>query len=800
MNSGSASITETTQASGALGLRSQHDRRPSNSEVLSHVFAALALVGLLFPSTKTLYLVAWFATTASIALGYHFYCRGRSGNDTHFGSSKKTTMYALSFFSGSMWALALSFLPEHLTNVSVIATAVVALAIAIQCLARLDRPAEVLVFNLPLLIALAYSLIKPALPVGIAAALLIFSASLPLFVIFWARERREGAAVRTPEAKIQDATMHSTVVLENQIAAQSDTIILLEEKCRRAEQTQESGKHRAAKDYGSAKLYHEHPSILMSLNSDGWITEINHYGARYLGYPHASLLRLRFSELCTDEQDVNKLLATLPNCESNRVRGRLQLVKASGEIIAVQATLQLVADESKQEAILVVCEDVTEIDQVQKQLAYHASRDTLTGLYNRREFEIQIAQLFQRTKRHPDRHVLCFIDLDRFKPINDTSGHLAGDEILKLVTKAMKKCMRQTDIIARLGGDEFGIIMERTAMEDAQRIIDRLRTAVQNIELHWDGVTHKISASFGLTKLDEKTQSVTNVMRDADAACYLAKESGRNCIRIFNMGTSGPWNGKQQPNWSTKLRAALSEERLFLALQPVINQQSNCVSQHEALIRIEETDGTYTDAYLFITAAERLQLVSALDKWIFDNALDLLERDSRFRVDASISVNLATATLTDKTSRKELLGKLAKKPSLAKRLCIEISETSLLYRDESIPEFLQQLRGYGTKITIDDFGTSLAGLDLLDYIDVDFVKFDPLLIEAINSNSISQKMFSVALNNAQSAGVTPIAKSVTNQQQIDDLRQLGVSEMQGYAIRQPVNILSDSLASLRESA
>ncbi|MGR8947484.1 MAG: putative bifunctional diguanylate cyclase/phosphodiesterase [Gammaproteobacteria bacterium] len=710
--------------------------------------------------------------------------------------------------AGIAWSTAFFIVPDQLTTALTYVAILVACVMAISCNSYQTSFSTVLAFNLPIIATVLLKYTNSEHAAILALGIILYGGLLILNAYHMARRfhsesllqlKNENLINSLAEQKARTESLNRN--LEKKFLARTESLRVLNEKLRtEISQRQEIQEELATSTAKFSALYHDHPSILLTVDDKGYITNVNQYGASYLGYPHSAILRMRFSELCTRGGDAMNLLDELSST-ATEARGRLELVKSTGEVIAVQATLRRVVGEAHNGSALIVCEDVTEIDRLQQQLAYHASRDTLTGLYNRREFEIQINQLFEQTKRHPESHVLCIIDLDRFKTINDTSGHLAGDEMLKSITEAMKNCMRQTDILARLGGDEFGIIMEKTAIKDAQIIIERLRDAIQRIEVTWEGVQHHISASFGLTELNEDTLSVTNLMRDADAACYLAKESGRNCVRTFDIAEpSTRSTNPKLSDWSATLRSAVSEQRLFLAVQEVINQRTRCISQREALIRIQETDGFFTDANLFISAAERLKLTSILDKWMFDNAVSQLAGASDNGNKVLISLNLAATSLADPTLCTYVLQALEKRPAVASNLCFEVKETTLLGCDADMREFLANARGLGVKLTVDDFGASFAGFNQLEEIPVDYVKLTPLLTEILTKNEISHEILNSIIKHAGALELTLIAKGVTTPAQISSLLEAGVEEMQGYAISEPRNLVTDSLASLRNSA
>ena len=800
---------KTTLACDKERVESLYRTLPQN--LVATFAAAAALAYCVYQITDLTASLYWLAAVALVNIArVPLFATERRLRDGKISPYTAAAAFDLGvFFAGISWGCAFLIIPDGLGVATSYVAVSVACVMAVACNAYQASFSAVTLFNIPIIVIFVgkYSLLGDTTVLAwssvIYLALLLLNGRRTAKRI--AQEimlRHEHDELLTQLASEKRKTEALNEDLELKVAQRTRSLHELNRELQAEVSEKQSAQQELAKintQFGA--LYDEHPSILLTLSTAGFLANVNKYGARYLGYPHSALLRMKFSELCTDGDSAAELLKPLTTGQLLETRGRLQLVKSAGEVIAVQATFRRVDANPEESQIIVVCEDVTEIDRLQKQLSYHASRDTLTGLYNRREFEIRINQLFERTKRHLDQHTICVIDLDRFKLINDTSGHQAGDETLKAITSAMTACMRQTDVLARLGGDEFGIIMEKTTLAEAEDIIERLRATIEKIDIVWDGVHHQIGASFGLTRLDANSVSVSDLMRDADAACYLAKESGRNCIRTLDGNTPrGTSEIRKFPSWSSKLRKAVADERLFLALQPVVNQQDQSISQHEALLRIQDEEGNHADAQLFIAAAERLGLITVLDKWMLDNALDLLQNDRRFASDSNIALNLSEDSLADESVCGHIRQALSNDPGIAAKICFEVKETALLHGQQKIIDSLKTFRALGTKLTIDDFGTSLAGLRPLDGLTVDFVKLDPLLIEALEKNLGAKELLEASLSVAEKLGSRAIAKGVSSERQIEALRELGIVDMQGYAIRRPVNVLSESLAALKQSA
>lgn len=711
------------------------------------------------------------------------------------------------FLGGCSWGAAFFVVPSEITLATTYVAIFVACVMALTCNTYQASSSAVIAFNMPIVAIVVFRFAVSEQGQTLAVGVLIYGALLTFNAVHTARRiHREIELKFSNEILIKDLAKQKTksenlnLELESKVKQRTESLYLLNNELREEiTERKQIEDELLASEARFRALYHEHPSILLTIDSDGFITNINDYGANYLGYNHASVVRKKFSELSTSSDDVMKLLnAVLRSKNLSENRNRLELVKSTGEVITTQATARKVpSTEQEPDKILIVCEDVTEIDLLQQRLAYHASRDTLTALYNRREFENRINQLFERAKRHGGEHVVCFIDLDRFKLINDTSGHIAGDEILKSISEAMNACMRQSDVLARLGGDEFGILMEDTSLADATQIIERLRNAIQKIEMMWDGAHHKISASFGLTELTQTTGSVDDILRDADAACYLAKKSGRNCIRTIDAERPRQTRNNVEQGWSLKLRDAVDEGKFVLALQPVFNRSSKEISHYEALLRIQEGPHEYSDAHLFVSAAERYGMITTLDKWTFENAIHMLENDSHFASGEKISINISATTIADKKFSEHTITLLKENLHLAERICIEIKESDILRSLASMEPYLGEIRELGAKLIIDDFGSSLISFKHLGKLDIDFVKLDPLLIENIDRDYFSSEILKSAITLTHQANITAIGKGVGDLEVADQLEELGVEYLQGYAIAEPINIASNPFTVLK---
>ena len=783
--------------------------RHLRGNLIATVAASMLLTFYLSEIAEVKYAVHWLFGIVSLTLLRLSLLRVNRGFARgEISTPKAATAFGIgAFLAGASWGVAFLIVPSDITLATSYVAIFVACVMALTCNAYQASSSAVIAFNVPIVAIVigrfAFSDQGQILAVGV----LIYASLLMFNAIHTARRihreielkfRNEVLIKDLAEQKSKSENLNQE--LESKVKQRTESLHLLNGELREEiSERQQIEDELLASEARFRALYHEHPSILLTIDANGFITNINDYGANYLGYNHSTILRKKFSELSTSCEDVISLLNTVMSSnQHNENRNRLELVKASGEVITTQATARKVlSTDQEPDKILIVCEDVTEIDLLQQQLAYHASRDTLTALYNRREFENRIKQLFERAKRHGGDHVICFIDLDHFKLINDTSGHLAGDELLKSISEAMKSSMRQSDVLARLGGDEFGILMEDTSLRDATQIIERLRGSIQKLEIVWDGVHHKISASFGLAVLNQATGSIDTVMRDADAACYLAKKSGRNCVRSMDAEKLAGNSDNEEQAWSSKLREAVADDKFILALQPVVNRTTDAVSHYEALLRIQEGPNDFYDAHLFVSAAERFGLIAVLDKWVLESAISMLDSDPHFRCGEKISVNISATSIADHQFTDHVLKLLKENPELAGRICVEIKEADILRSLTTVESFIRQIRNLGAKLIVDDFGSSFAGFKYLQKHSVDFVKLDPMLIESLDHDGLSSDILKSVITLTKQANVTAISKGVSSRTLVGQLEQLGINYLQGFAIGEPINVLSGQLSELQ---
>ena len=437
---------------------------------------------------------------------------------------------------------------------------------------------------------------------------------------------------------------------------------------------------------------------------------------------------------------------------------------------------------------VIVFRDVSKSRHLSNQLSWQANHDALTGLYNRREFEKRVVEAISSAQNQGYSHALCFLDLDKFKIVNDTCGHIAGDELLKQVTSLLLQQVRSSDTLARLGGDEFGLLLNQCSLSIAIKIANNLRQCIGDYRFGWQGRTFSIGVSIGLVEISFNT-NLSEVMNKADVACYTAKANGRNCIHVHRDNDVELQLGQKQ--WSVRLNQALEDDRFCLYAQKIIPIKDRSghreIDRCEILLRLQDGKQLILpDA--FIPAAERYNLMPAIDRWVISHFLAsyhsywLLDRQSNNN--SLYGIHLSGASINSKQFcpfLKEQLDRYQVDPSI---ICFEIKETTAVSQMAIASQFFKELKQMGCSIALDNFGSGMSSAIYVENLSVDYLKIDGSLIENIADNKV---VATIEYFNriAKIMGIETIAEFVEDDFTLQQLQNIGVDYAQGYAIEQP---------------
>jgi diguanylate cyclase (GGDEF)-like protein/PAS domain S-box-containing protein len=467
------------------------------------------------------------------------------------------------------------------------------------------------------------------------------------------------------------------------------------------------------------------------------------------------------------------------------------LVSLNGDRVWVATSITRI-NVGGDERMLMVASDISEQRQLTELLSYQASHDTLTELYNRREFERHVQRALQAVAHDAPPRALLYIDLDQFKVINDTSGHLAGDQLLSQLAMMMGEVVRPGDVLARLGGDEFGVLLRDIDAASAVALAERLRTRIEGHIYAWEQRSYTISASIGVVMLDHAGMTLREVLAHADTACYMAKDHGRNRIHVFSERDAETIRRRGDMEWASRLRWVIEEQRLLLDYQEVLPLQARPPQDPhiELLVRLRDEDGRVVSPGAFLPAAERYGLVPLIDRWVIAQAIENFDRlHSSGRPPGRCSLNLSAATLEDDGLAEYVLELIERHHVPPARLCFEITETEAVRNLARAVRFIERLRGFGCQVALDDFGAGMSSFGYLKNLPVDVIKIDGSFIRDLDGDPMSRSIVDAITEIGHQRGLDVVAEWVDSERTIEVLRGLGVDYAQGYALHRPEPVL-----------
>jgi len=436
--------------------------------------------------------------------------------------------------------------------------------------------------------------------------------------------------------------------------------------------------------------------------------------------------------------------------------------------------------------VVIVFHDVTDLRSLAREMSYKATHDALTGLVNRREFEMRLDDALATAKQEGAGHALCYLDLDQFKVVNDSCGHRAGDELLVQLSTQLQECIRDSDTLARLGGDEFGVLLDHCPLERAQKITETLRQAVREFSFVWDGKSFEIGVSIGLVEISAESGTQAELLSAADSACYIAKDLGRNRVHVSHSGDEVVAEHQGQMRWVQRINEALKDDRFALYCQSVVPiLDEDAPHYHEILVRMIDSDGSIIVPGQFLPAAERYNLMSAIDRWVVSNSLRAVsEAGDRVGKDL-FAINLSGESISDASFLSFVVEQIDSSGVAPERICFEITETVAIANFMQANKFISLLRGMGCLFALDDFGSGLSSFGYLKRLSVNFLKIDGHLVHDIADNLVDQAMVEAINRIGHTMGVKTIAEFVENDEILARLRSIGVDYAQGYGIGRP---------------
>ncbi len=469
----------------------------------------------------------------------------------------------------------------------------------------------------------------------------------------------------------------------------------------------------------------------------------------------------------------------------------LLLIRRDGNELYVESTSSPIRDgKGVVTGGVLIFHDVSESRELNRRLSYHASHDVLTGLVNRREFEIRLERALKSAKARETSYALCYIDIDQFKIVNDTCGHAAGDALLGQVGALLKSKVRWRDTLARLGGDEFGVLLESCSLEEALRTAETLRESIRNFRFAFEDRTFRLGSSIGVVPITAENEDVATVLSAADSACGAAKEAGRNRVHSFEENDLDLMRRRREMQWAARINNALEDSRFDLYRMAILPLQKDEPGEHyELLLRMRDESGKMVAPDQFIAAAERYGITPSIDRWVIENAFRWLvsEADERERL-GMCSINLSGQSLGDDKFLPFVIEQFHRSGIDGRKICFEITETAAVANFSQANRFIQAVKELGCRFALDDFGTGLSSFGYLKHFPVDFLKIDGSFVKGLLHDPIDREMVRSINEIGHLTGKLTIAEWAENAEIIEVLRSLGVDYAQGYGVSQPERV------------
>ncbi len=537
---------------------------------------------------------------------------------------------------------------------------------------------------------------------------------------------------------------------------------------------------------------HSIGDAVLTTNSDGMIEYMNNIAEQLTGWSLQEAanrpIQQIFRVLDIDTREPMHNVVEVSLTEGTAIsKSMLKLVEQSGEERDIKCSMSPITRASGlQEGVVIVFHDETERRRMEYVIRHQATHDSLTGLINRDEFYSELSDHIHDAAYHDKQHTLCYLDLDRFKLVNDNSGHAAGDELLKQITALLNKIIRSGDILGRLGGDEFGLIMQGCPIENSGILTNKIIDAITGHRFAWEDKVFTVSVSIGLVRISADTVNATEVMKCADVACYTAKDMGRGRAYVYEDQDSELMRRHEELHWASKISDALENHRFRLFAQPItpLDEGKGYNSHVEILVRMEDETGKLVPPGAFIPAAERYNLMSAVDIYIIRETFKFIAETSNSEK-LHYSINLSGNSLNEDSLVNEIQQGLEHFHINPKLICFEITETAAITNISKTRNLIDELKQAGCEFALDDFGSGLSSFGYLKNLPVDYLKIDGSFVRDMVDDVIDHAMVAAINQVGHIMGIKTIAEFVENNAIMEKLRALGVDYAQGYYISRP---------------
>jgi diguanylate cyclase (GGDEF)-like protein/PAS domain S-box-containing protein len=538
---------------------------------------------------------------------------------------------------------------------------------------------------------------------------------------------------------------------------------------------------------------------VITVDADGRIDYINHAAEALLNQRFDQVMGKSFSEVASlvDETDrrslgdpVRKALTTGGRVTMGR-RAVLVPGNAGPEHSVEISVTPLRFDGKDILGLVLVMHDTSELRGLTRQMTYQASHDALTGLVNRREFERRLQEAMDFAQTANVGHALCYLDLDRFKVVNDTCGHTAGDNMLREVASLIKDAVRDSDTVGRIGGDEFALLLVGCPLEKARQICDDVVRSVNDYRFVWKDKIFNIGVSIGLVEIGSGSGggAIEDIMNSADSACYVAKKQGGLHVHVYSAREEANARHSGEIHWLQKLQGALRDNKFELYYQPIVHAQAGGLRGPalEVFVRLEGEKGQPSvPPAEFMHAAERYRLMPAIDRWVVQTVLSALGRGGmKVPPGRSVAINIAGQTLGDSDFLEFVVECFDHTGAIPADICFEVTESSVVANLDHAHRFIAVLHGMGCEFALDDFGSGLSSFSTLRTLPMDYLKIDGSFINNLAGDTVNKAMVAAMIELSRSLNFRVVAEQVEDQLSLDTVIAMGIDFVQGFVVGRP---------------
>jgi diguanylate cyclase (GGDEF)-like protein/PAS domain S-box-containing protein len=536
---------------------------------------------------------------------------------------------------------------------------------------------------------------------------------------------------------------------------------------------------------------------VITVDAEGRIDYVNSSAEALLGQRMDQVIGKSFPEVASLVDEVDRRSLGDPVRMALTSGGRVSMgrravlvpVHGGSERSVELSVTPLRSEDTTTRGLVLVLHDTSELRGLTRQMTYQASHDALTGLVNRREFERRLQEAMDSAESGDAAHALCYLDLDRFKLVNDTCGHSAGDNMLREVASIIKEAVRDSDTVGRIGGDEFALLLVGCPLEKARQIADDVVRSVANHRFVWKDRIFNIGVSIGLVEIGRGGGAIEDLMNSADSACYFAKQQGGLHVHVYSAREEANARYSGEIHWLQRLQGALRDAKFELYYQPIVHARAGTLRGPalEVFVRLESEQGLPAAPPAdFFRAAERYRLMPQVDRWVVQAVFSALGRGGmKLPPGRSVAINIAGQTLGDAEFLEFVVECFDHTGASPGDICFEVTESSVVANLEHARRFIGVLHGMGCEFALDDFGSGMSSFSTLRTLPMDYLKIDGTFIRNLAVDSVNQAMVAAMIELSRSLNFRIVAEQCEDQLSLDVVKRMGIDFVQGFVIGRP---------------